>query len=137
MRKRKAPAPALQHRGGQGRNGVESDSSRLDFSTLPGWRQARIAPLLGRGQDAAITARQLAVLLHAGNEREISKLIQRERAAGIPICASCDSSDPGYYLPGTMAELDDYIKSLQGRVRAISLTLRAVKAARGLHNERE
>lgn len=130
MKRKQKPAPALQHRGGQGRNGTVSDSSRLDFSTLPGWRQARIAPLLGRGQGAAITARQLAAFLHAGSEREISKLIQRERAAGIPICASCDSSDPGYYLPETTAELDAYIKSLQGRHDAMGMTLRAVKAAR-------
>ena len=132
MSDRKKAAPGVAAPGSGKGNGciLDADCSHLDFTTLPAWGQAQIAHLLGRGQGAAITARQLAALLHAGSEREISKIIQRERASGIPICASCDSSDPGYYLPETTAELDEYINSLQGRVRAMSMTLRAVKAAR-------
>ena len=106
-----------------------SDNPRIDFSTFPGLRQARIAAQLGQGKSAAMTARELAALLHAGSEREISMEIERERSAGLPICASNDSGCPGYYLPADAAELAEYRRSLERRVAAVSRTLHAIEDA--------
>lgn len=105
-----------------------SDNPQLDFSTLPGWTQARVARQLGRGKNAAVTARELAALLHR-NEREISREIERERSIGIPVCASSDSGNPGYFLPATAAELAEYRRSLERRVAAVSRTLHAIEDA--------
>lgn len=106
-----------------------SDNPRLDFTTLPGWRQARIALMLGYGKAAAITVKELAAFLNVGSEREISKAVERERSAGIPICASTDKDCPGLYLPADAAELAEYRRSLERRVAAVSRTLHAIEDA--------
>lgn len=103
-----------------------------DFTTLPSWRQARIAPRLGCGKAVAVTGRELAALLAIKGcdpSREVGALVERERAAGIPICASTDATRPGYYLPATAAELAEYRCSLQRRVAAVTKTLRAIEDA--------
>ncbi len=105
-----------------------SDDPRIDFTTLPGWRQARIALMLGYGKAAAITMKELAAFLNV-NEREISKAVEQERGAGIPICASTDKDCPGLYLPADAAELAEYRRSLQRRVSAVSRTLHAIEDA--------
>ena len=129
MRAEKNAVPGVTAPGDGTGSGLASDNPLLDFTTLPGWKQARVARQLGQGKNAAMTARELAALLHAGSDREIGKEIERERGAGIPICASTDSGCPGYYLPATAAELADYRRSLQRRVAAVSKTLHAIEDA--------
>ena len=131
MRENKKAAPGVTAPGnGQGSGCVTaSDDPRLDFSMWPGWNQARIARQLGQGKNAAMTAKELAALLHAGSEREISAAVETDRGAGIPICASCDNGCPGFFLPATPGELADYRRSLTRRVAAVSRTLRAIEDA--------
>ena len=76
-----------------------------------------------------MTARELADRLQARSIRDISKEIERERRAGIPICASTDSETPGFYLPADAAELAQYRRSLQRRISAVIRTLRAIEDA--------
>ena len=110
-------------------SGLASDNPRLDFTMWPGWKQARIARFLGQGKNAAMTARELVALLHAGSERWIRAAVETDRGAGIPICASCDVECPGFYLPATPGELAEYRQSLTRRVAAVSRTLRAIEDA--------
>ena len=53
-----------------------------------------IAELLDTGKGNAITARTLAKLTGL-DPRGISQQVERERRAGRPICATCDSGGPG------------------------------------------
>ena len=130
MRENKKAVPGVTAPGdGKGSGCVTaSDNPLLDFTTLPGWKQARVALMLGYGKNAAITMKELAAFLNV-NEREISKAVERERGAGIPICASTDRDAPGLYLPANAAELAEYRRSLQRRVAAVSKTLHAIEDA--------
>ncbi len=126
----KKAAPRRSSTGGGEGNGslTASENPVIDFTTLPGWKQARIALMLGYGKAAAITMKELAAFLN-DNEREISKAVERERGAGIPICASTDRDNSGLYLPADAAELAEYRRSLQRRVAAVSKTLHAIEDA--------
>ena len=128
MRGNKKAVPGVTAPGDGTGIGLTSDDPQLDFTTLPGWKQARVALMLGYGKNAAITLKELAAFLNV-NEREISRAVERERGAGIPICASTDSLAPGYYLPATEKELAGYRRSLQRRVAAVTRTLEAVERA--------
>ena len=129
MRRNKKAAPRRCSTGGGAGSGLASDNPQLDFTTFPGWRQARIALMLGYGKAAAVTMKELAAFLNVGSEREISKAVERERGAGIPICASTDKDCPGLYLPADAAELAEYRRSLERRVAAVSKTLHAIEDA--------
>ena len=128
MRAEKNAVPGVAAPGNGEGSGLTSDNPRLDFTTLPGWRQARIALMLGYGKAAAITMKELAAFLNV-NEREISKAVEQERGAGIPICARTDKDCPGLYLPADSAELAEYRRSLERRVSAVSRTLHAIEDA--------
>lgn len=125
---KKAALGAATPKSGRGGCLAASDNPHLDFTTLPAWRQARIAPMLGLGKGAAMTAKELADFLSV-SRREISRSVERERNTGIPICASTDRERPGYYLPADAAELAEYRRSFQRRVAAVSKTLQAVESA--------
>lgn len=128
MRAEKNAVPGEAAPGNGEGSGLASDNPQLDFTTLPGWRQARIALMLGYGKAAAITMKELAAFLNV-NEREISKAVERERGAGIPICARTDKDCPGLYLPADAAELAEYRRSLERRVAAVFKTLHAIEDA--------
>ena len=80
-----------------------------------------VADYLGRGKDRAITARILCSALGI-RHRELTKMIEQERRAGAPICASCDAEQPGYYLADGPGELAAYIKSLDRRIKEVTRT---------------
>lgn len=84
-----------------------------------------IADLLHRGSSNAVPCRDL-VTLTGWTPREVTRQIQRERTAGIPVCAN----GAGYYLPATDAELDAYLRSLGHRLREVQRTQRAIAATR-------
>ena len=84
-----------------------------------------IVTLLGHGQSAAVTARELAERLGL-TARDVSKLIERLRADGVPVCASCDAAHPGYFLAEGPEELEQYIKSLDRRLLAMRKTRTAM-----------
>lgn len=103
-----------------------ASSSKNDFITPSG----PLASLL-KSSGAHITARELAQTIGASDPRAITRLIERERQSNAPICASC-GSDPGYFWPSTVKELDAYIGSLHNRRRAISATIDGLERARDL-----
>ena len=80
-----------------------------------------IFELLDTGEQNARTARELAKLTGT-NRRSISILVERERRAGKPICATCDSTTPGYYIPATREEMERYCRRLQQRAGEIYKT---------------
>lgn len=83
--------------------------------------------MLPTGQDNAITARELSLVLGI-DARSVTESIQRMRCAGIPICATVDMTRPqGYFFPETEYEMKEYQKSLARRVANIIKTYNAVK----------
>lgn len=85
-----------------------------------------IAEYLGTGKANAVTAETLAQMLGC-SQRDISQGVERERRAGFPICASCDASSPGYFLPEGPGELALYVASLNRRLRSTRLTLASME----------
>ena len=119
------------HGGNREREGEKTalggaSSSKNDFITPSG----PLASLL-KSSGAHITARELAQTIGASDPRAITRLIERERQSNAPICASC-GSDPGYFWPSTVKELDSYIGQLHSRRRAISATIDGLERARDL-----
>lgn len=80
-----------------------------------------IFELLDTGEQNARTARELAKVLNT-DRRSISILVERERRAGKPICATCDSKTPGYYVPATREDMERYCSRLQHRAGEIFKT---------------
>lgn len=83
-----------------------------------------IYELLDIGADHARSARELSKLLHI-DPRKISQAIERERREGRPICATCDSKTPGYYIPADRDDMERYCKRLQHRAGEIFKTRKA------------
>ena len=83
-----------------------------------------IYEMLSRGENNARTARELAQLTGI-DRRAVSLLVERERREGRPICASCDSKQPGYYIAADREEMARYCDSLRHREREIAKTRRA------------
>lgn len=92
-------------------------------------RRGMVSSLLLTGAENAITGREIKQIMGIKDGREISSLVERERRCGVPICASCDGKNPGYYLPGSPGELEKYTVSLQRRIKAITATLEALETA--------
>lgn len=91
-----------------------------------------VADLLSTGKENARTGRTLAKLLRC-NIRDITAWIERERRAGLPICASNDPEHPGYYLAGTAGELQRYCNMLDKRADELRKTsLALLKKAQAL-----
>lgn len=88
-----------------------------------------ISDFLLTGEQNAQTAKQLcSYAKNAGvklSERQLSQAIEHERRQGIPICASCDSKNPGYYLAADKGEMQRYCDSLRHRAGEIHATRRA------------
>lgn len=80
-----------------------------------------IFELLDTGEQNARTARELAKLIGA-DRRSVSIIVERERRAGKPICATSDSKTPGYYIPATREEMERYCRRLQHRAGEIYKT---------------
>ena len=89
---------------------------------------AFVASALSEGGVNAITGKELVALLELKDGRELTKLVERERKAGIPICASVDNRKPGYYLAAEPSEFARYIKSLDRRLKNISRTRASCEA---------
>lgn len=113
---------------------VETGSGEEEQLSLPGFAssekknttsavqaQGRISSLLLRGEENAVPLHQLAAWT-GWDEREVRRMIQRERLAGIPILSN---NATGYYLPAGDAERARFVRSMRARARQI---LRAAKA---------
>lgn len=77
--------------------------------------------LLLTGEQNALTARELARTLQT-NTRSVSLLVEQERRQGNPICATCDSKTPGYFIPATREEMQRYCNRLYHRAGEIFKT---------------
>lgn len=75
----------------------------------------RASKLLPSGKSNAIPGQTLVELLGLKDQRELTKRIERERRDGFPVCASV-AGDRGYYLAADVAELEEYIQSLERRL---------------------
>ncbi len=82
-----------------------------------------ISKYLSEGRDNARPARYLCDLLNL-SPRELSRAIERERRAGIPICAA-SGKNPGYFLAANQEEMQLYCRSLWRRAGEILKTRRA------------
>ena len=106
-----------------GQENHTSGNSRFKFTTAGRITQAgTVSKLLSMGRDGAITGAKLVQLLELKDLRELTQLVEAERRAGIPICATTNSSGPGYYLADGPEKLQDCISSLDrpgmfGRLR--------------------
>lgn len=106
-----------------GQENHTSGNSRFKFTTAGRITQAgTVSKLLSMGRDGAITGAKLVQLLELKDLRELTQLVEAERRAGIPICATTNSSGPGYYLADGPEELKNYISSLDRRLRNIRQT---------------
>lgn len=105
--------------------GQAAFSSESDFNT-PGGAGQRLCSVLAHGASNARTGRELVALLGLRDLRELTKIINYARRAGVPVCASC-AGERGYYLADDPAELEKYTRSLDRRLSEI----RATRAACG------
>lgn len=87
-----------------------------------------INEILLEGESNATTAKDLCAILGM-KHRELTQQIERERREGQPICASCNSNRPGYYLAQDKEQMQEYCGRLLHRMREIAATMRACKAA--------
>ena len=80
-----------------------------------------LSELLEIGRENARSARELSEMLGI-DRRGISSLIEQERRQGKPICATCDSKTPGYFIPATRDEMEQYCAKLRHRAGEIFKT---------------
>ncbi len=89
--------------------------------------QRRVSDFLSRGRENAVPLRHLKKLLEVDG-RTVRLMIERERRAGIPICAD---NATGYYLPSTADEKAACVRSMRHRAGEIMKTARAIEQAEG------
>ena len=95
-----------------------------------------IAEILKKGEQNARTGREICSELKL-NPRSLTLLIERERRAGEPICATCKGNAPGYFLAADKQEMQTYINRLHHRAGEIYKTRRACMKAAAALPERE
>ena len=118
------PDRAGKDKGRVASNDVSRSQNSTDCERVQGLVLNHILP---RGRENAVTGRELVGLLRLRSIRELTQLIERERRAGAPICASNDTALPGYYIAADERELAAYISSLDRRVKNIRLTRQYLK----------
>ena len=87
----------------------------------------KISDLLSYGRENAIPRGELEKLTGLDG-RTVRLMIERERRAGMPICAD---NTTGYYLPSTTDEKAACVQSLRHRAGEIMKTARAIEQAKG------
>ena len=101
----------------------QATTSGIDSITnAPAWQAGTVSKILLPGVENAIPGHELTKLLGLKNVRALTQLIERERLAGIPICAAVSGGSRGYYLPATPEELNGYLGSFNRRVRNMTRT---------------
>ena len=104
-------------------NRYASSNSRFKFTTADRIAQAgTVSKLLSVGRTGAITGATLVQILKLKDLRELTQMVETERRAGIPICATTDSASPGYFLADSPEELQTYLSSLDRRLLNIRRT---------------
>lgn len=85
-----------------------------------------ISDFLIKGKQNAVSSRRLADLVGCKSIRELQEIIARERAAGAVILSTCESGG-GYFLPESVCEVREFIRTLESRGKN---TLAALKSAK-------
>lgn len=127
--KKKSPASAATLTGAATETAAYSRAaiSYGHFTTTAAGRQRRVSDFLSRGRENAVPLRHLKKLLEVDG-RTVRLMIERERRAGIPICAD---NATGYYLPSTADEKAACVRSMRHRAGEIMKTARAIEQAEG------
>ena len=86
----------------------------------------KVSDCLGTGPAEARTAEQIARFLGL-TFRGVTRAIESERRAGVPICATCDADAPGYYIAEDPEQLQNYCAKLERREREIRKTRKALE----------
>jgi len=115
---------ATQERAAEPKNAREAFSTSCSDYTFATGKKQSLLDYLPHEPERAVTAVQLGNMLHISS-REVTKLIQKYRLAGVPICAAC-GDQPGYYIATEPEMLGKYIKSLDGRLREVRRTREAL-----------
>ena len=84
-----------------------------------------------RGREAAITSRQLALVVRC-SDREARRLVSELRREGYPI-ASAVHAPYGFYWPESPEEARECQAHLYSRIRELAETARALDRAFGVH----
>lgn len=87
--------------------------------------QTLISDFLSAGQENAVSLQELRQWTGIDG-RIVRLMIQRERLAGIPILADCQT---GYYLPATQEEKQRCVRSMRHRAKEIYKAAQAIEAA--------
>lgn len=88
-----------------------------------------VAGVLNVGRQQPITARELAAFFET-DQRTVTQEIERERAAGAPILASCSEGCSGYYLPSCEDDRREYLRRLDSRLESIQSNRDAIAKAK-------
>ena len=98
-------------------------TSHSHDTTERGQRQGgTLFKILPSGKENAVPGWKLVEILGLKDLRDLTQLVERERRDGSPICAST-GAEKGYYLADGPEELEDYLKSLNRRVKNINRTV--------------
>lgn len=87
-----------------------------------------VAELLPEGAANAVSTAELLRRTGYRSKRLMTKQIEAERRAGALILSKYDA-DGGYYRPGSRAELENFVKSMDHRARSIMYTIQRARKA--------
>ena len=95
--------------------------------------QVKVAPLLGNGEENAMSTLQLVKRLGLRDSRTLRTLIERERADGVLILSTVRGGG-GYYLPSSdpsqaRDEIAAFIRTVHARAVNSQRALRAARRA--------
>ena len=97
--------------------------SQSNDTTERGQRQGgTLFKILPSGKENAVPGWKLVEILGLKDLRDLTQLVERERRDGSPICAST-GAEKCYYLADGPEELEDYLRSLNRRVKNINRTV--------------
>ena len=126
--KEKAPTGAATSAGAKAEKTTGRESISIpQHNTGAARPQGAISKYLLYGQQNAVPLQQLVKLSGLDN-RTARRMIEIERRAGIPICSD---NQTGYYLASDVAELGQFVRSMEHRAGEIWRTAQALKSANG------
>lgn len=82
---------------------------------------------LSFGAQNAFSGQQLSAILGT-DLRSITKQIEKERQAGIAICATTTGENRGYFIAENIEELANYLRALNLRIKSVQKTQCALNA---------
>lgn len=115
-----AATPERAERGNVGHGFSRSHDSTPEVRAQGGLVTAYLRP----GKENAMSGAKLVEVMKLKDLRSLTQLIERERQAGAPICASVSGPPRGYYLATDPDALAGYLRSFDRRLKAINCTRR-------------